>query len=220
MGALKDLTGRRFGRLVVLHRNGSDKHKNAMWLCKCDCGNECSVAGASLWRGCTRSCGCYRKTNRYEQDGNVAKIYLANGAVVLIDADDIELVSKYQWGIIGGYARTAIDGRTTSMHRLIMKEPKGLVVDHINHNGLDNRKSNLRVCTQSNNAMNRKKAINNTSGYIGVIFKKDCNRWEAFIRAEGKRKYLGLFATPELAYEARKEAEEKYFGEFSYQGQR
>lgn len=218
MSALKDLTGQQFGRLVVLRRNGSDKHKNAMWLCRCDCGNECNVVGASLWRGDTRSCGCYRKTNRYEQDGETTKIHLANGTIVLIDTDDVELVSKYQWSIMGGYARTVIDGRTTSMHRLIMKAPDGLVVDHINHNELDNRKNNLRVCTQSNNAMNRKKAINNTSGYIGVVFKKDCNKWEAFIRVDGKRKYLGLFATPELAYEARKEAEEKYFGEFAYQG--
>ena len=218
MSALKDLTGKRFGKLIVLRRSGNDKHKNATWLCQCDCGNRCNVVGANLWRGDTKSCGCYKKTNKYEEDGAVTRIHLTNGSVVLVDTEDVPKISMYQWSIARGYAVATINNKTTSMHRLIMDAKDGFVVDHINHNELDNRKSNLRVCTQSNNAMNRKKASNNTSGYIGVVFKKDCGKWEAFIRVDKKRKYLGLFETPELAHEARKEAEEKYFGEFAYQG--
>ena len=163
MSKFQDLTGRRFGRLVALRPNGNDKYKNVIWLCKCDCGNECCVVGASLRRGKTGSCVCYRKTNRYEIKDSITQIYFASGDVALIDTEDIEIVSKYQWKIVGGYARTKIDDKTISMHRLITKAEEGFVVDHINHNGLDNRKSNLRICTQSNNAMNRKKPINNTS---------------------------------------------------------
>lgn len=54
----KDLTGQRFGRLIVIERRGSDKHHNALWLCKCDCGEECIVNGKALRHGDTRSCGC------------------------------------------------------------------------------------------------------------------------------------------------------------------
>lgn len=58
---MKDLTGKRFGKLVVIKRAGSDKHKNATWLCKCDCGNETIVSGAYLRQGETRSCGCLQR---------------------------------------------------------------------------------------------------------------------------------------------------------------
>lgn len=218
MSKLKDLTGQRFGRLTVLERNGSDSYKNALWLCQCECGNLHTVAGHSLWRGETRSCGCLRKTNTYRIEGDVSYIVCASGDEIIVDTEDLDILKQYQWGVIRGYATTNFNRTTTSLHRIVTNAPKGYVVDHINHNTLDNRKCNLRVCTQSNNAMNRKKAINNTTGYVGVVYKKDCHKWEASIRVDKKRKYLGLYETPELAYKARKEAEEKYYGKFAYQG--
>lgn len=67
MGRAKDLTGRRYGRLTVIERRGSDKHGNAMWLCKCDCDNEIVVRGDKLRSGNTKSCGCYKKDKMKEQ---------------------------------------------------------------------------------------------------------------------------------------------------------
>jgi hypothetical protein len=63
MSALKNLVGQRFGRLVVLERAGSTKHKKALWRCKCDCGNETIVCGSTMLKGETKSCGCITKEN-------------------------------------------------------------------------------------------------------------------------------------------------------------
>ena len=83
--------------------------------------------------------------------------------------------------------------KTVLMHRVIMDAPKGMDVDHINGNGLDNRKENLRICTRSQNLHNSKKPSTNTSGYKGVIWNKQCRKWQAKIHTSGKTRHLGLF---------------------------
>lgn len=89
----------------------------------------------------------------------MAKITLKSGETVLIDDEDLEFLSQYNWYLIKGrhtnYAATSINGRAVIMHRIINKTPTHLVTDHINRNGLDNRKSNLRSVTKSMNALNR-----------------------------------------------------------------
>ena len=95
------------------------------------------------------------------------------------------------------------------MHRFIMNFPKGKYVDHINHNTLDNRKCNLRICNNADNIRNGKPRVNNTTGYNGVYFDK--NRYVARIKVNYKNIYLGSFIKLEDAVKARKEAEEKYF---------
>ena len=104
------------------------------------------------------------------------------------------------------------------MHRLIMGkfEDDGLVIDHINHNTLDNRKHNLRICTESDNSKNKSLPSNNTSGVVGVSFNKKYNKYETYITINYKRKSLGLYDSIEDAIKTRKDAEEKYFGEYSY----
>ena len=109
------------------------------------------------------------------------------------------------------------------MHNLVMDNlSKEFIVDHIKHSELgenscnDNRKQNLRKTNQSKNSMNRRIQSNNTSGTTGVRFRKDQNRWVARIKINGKEKHLGTFMNYEDAVEARKKAEEKYFGEYSY----
>lgn len=101
------------------------------------------------------------------------------------------------------------------MHRYIMNAPKGKSVDHINaitDEENDNRKSNLRVCTQSQNRQNYKGVNpNNTSGYIGVTWDKVHNKWFAHIRVNWKQKNLGYYDNIEDAIAARKAGEEKYF---------
>lgn len=101
------------------------------------------------------------------------------------------------------------------MHRLLMTSPTGTMVDHINGNGLDNRKENLRVVTNSQNLMNRGKNKNNTSGYKGVLWDKVRNKWIALIGFNNKNIYLGRFFTKNEAAFAYNAKAEELFGEFA-----
>lgn len=89
-------------------------------------------------------------------------------------------------------------------------------VDHINNIKTDNRAINLRYATHSENGMNKSKTSKNTSGIVGVVFDKSRNKWVSRININGKEKHLGRFENIEDAAKARTEAEEIYFGEFSY----
>ncbi len=121
-----------------------------------------------------------------------------------------------------GYVKLTFsyDGRTRSVsaHRLAYymsygKLPK--VIDHANGNGSDNRIDNLREATYQQNRMNSKVRSDNASKVTGVYYRKDCGKWRAEICKDGKRTHLGLFKTKEDAIEARREAEDELFGEFS-----
>lgn len=102
------------------------------------------------------------------------------------------------------------------MHRLIMNAPSDKFVDHINHKRNDNRKHNLRFVTNQQNLMNGKVRATNTSGVTGVVRRRDRDKWQASITINYKTINLGSYNTFEDAVKARKEAEEKYFGEYSY----
>ncbi len=157
--------------------------------------------------------------------GEVYKVPLTKGEYAIIDIEDYALVVKYKWNAKFNksnslyYANTSITIPSTNkrtsitMHRLIMNAGKGVVVDHINGNALDNRRCNLRFATASENSMNRSKTVLNTSGFKGVY--KDKSRWLAKIGIGGKRIYLGTFDTPELAYAAYCAAALKYHKEFA-----
>ena len=100
-------------------------------------------------------------------------------------------------------------------HRFILGELcSNMVVDHINHNTLDNRKENLRICTQHQNTMNCSLSINNKSGCAGVSFSSKLNKWRSYIMVNRKQIHLGCFENIEDAISIRKEAEERYFGEY------
>jgi hypothetical protein len=105
------------------------------------------------------------------------------------------------------------------MHQIIMPLEDGLVPDHIHGPTTrnDNRKSNLRPATQTQNLMNTKLRSNNTSGVKGVRWRKDTGKWTATIWVDKKCISLGCFTEFDNAVKARKEAEEKYFGDFSYE---
>jgi len=154
------------------------------------------------------------------------EIPLTQNQIALIDDEDFELVSAYKWCAAWSpcaksfYAKTTIrkpDGKQTAlkMHRLIMNAQPGEEVDHIHHLTLDNRKSELRLCTGSQNQQNRGAQSNNTSGYKGVCWNKQKQKWMAQICLNGKRKNLGLFATPELAHEAYCKAAYELHGDFA-----
>ena len=145
----------------------------------------------------------YAEIILYDRDQN-------EKARTLIDLEDIERCKDIKWGYSSGYVDSSI-GR---LHRYIMNCPNDLVVDHINHNTLDNRKENLRICTIQENSCNRKLGKNNKTGKVG-IFQLQNKKWQALLTYQGISHNLGIFDTKEDAIKARQQAERDYFGEFS-----
>jgi len=148
-------------------------------------------------------------------------IGLTCSKVAIVDDDTFDYLNQWKWQYDGhGYAsrRETIGykkSKTVLMHREIIGTPKGMETDHINGNGLDNRKSNLRICTTSQNGMNRDKQLNNTSGYKGVRFDKRGGKWQAYIRFDHKFVHLGLFIDAKEAAKAYDIAALRLFGKFA-----
>lgn len=143
-----------------------------------------------------------------------------HGEEVLIDDEDFDTLSKFRWFIdVRGYVVSSWRFNGTAgthyLHRMIMNAPARMEVDHTNHNKLDNRKENLRVCTRSQNARNTHKHVGNTSGYKGVSIDSSRNKWQAHIKVEGRRINLGRFDDVLLAAKTYDLAAKKYFGEFA-----
>jgi hypothetical protein len=119
-----------------------------------------------------------------------------------------------------GYIDIGFKGKLIRAHRLIWLMHHGYMpefLDHINGVRNDNRLENLRVATRTQNQMNLKKRIDNSSGCSGVFWNKQRNKWAARIQINKKAKHIGLFSTIEDAIVARKIAEQKLFGEFARQ---
>lgn len=148
----------------------------------------------------------------FEKDG-IGHVPLANGEWALIDAEDYNKVKHCNWAKekSRGYALSCTRHKV-SMHRLIMDTPADLLTDHINHNKLDNRKSNLRFCTASQNQWN-KPSYGGTSKYKGVSRRR--NKWKASIGKNNKSHHIGYFDTEEEAALAYNAKAKKYFGEFA-----
>ena len=158
-------------------------------------------------------------TYDFDYDTNIATGYTRKGQPFYFDIEDYDKIKEYKWHIsLDGYVISGTsknNQKEIRMHRLIMDCPKGKVVDHIDHCKSNNCKSNLRICSHSENGKNRSISKNNTSGITGVTWKKRDKRWEAQITVDNKIIHLGYFKTIEEAAKARKEAEIKYFGEFA-----
>ena len=127
---------------------------------------------------------------------------------MFIDLADYPLVSKYTWGIssngyVISYSLRRKTGKLIHLHRLLTDCPPNMKVDHINHNRLDNRRENLRVCTSQQNNLNVRKYAKSTSKYKGVTYCKQLNKWRAKTKHLGKTISLGYYDTEEegaLAY--------------------
>jgi hypothetical protein len=143
------------------------------------------------------------------------EIKLSNGQIALIDKGDFMRLNKFKWHFVGGYAARKESGKTIYMHREIKNALKGTEVDHINNNGLDNRASNLRIVTRTQNNQNRGMQKSNTSGYKGVVWHKQNQKWWARIQINGKQISLGCFDAIEKAANAYKIASEQYHGSYS-----
>ena len=125
------------------------------------------------------------------------RIRLTQGKFAIVDCEDYDLLSRYKWCAAKDsstyYAVRSRRGKQVRMHREIMKVPKHLVCDHINHNGLDNRRNNLRICTRQQNTYNQKPMKTGTSKYKGVDWNKRQKKWRARIYYKSRCHYLGYF---------------------------
>jgi len=129
--------------------------------------------------------------------------------------DDSTLVDSYSWSIDGrGYAIATIEGKIKKLHRMIMGEPEGMEVDHINGNKLDNRRENLRAVTKNQNQWNRATNVNSTSGFRGIGWVKSASKWRVRIQVDGNQISLGRYFDLADAIDVRIKAEIKYFGEY------
>lgn len=148
----------------------------------------------------------YAEIILYDKDNNEV-------ARTMISLEYVGVVKDYKWYLKQeGYAFNKEIGY---LHRLIMNPPKDMVVDHINQDKLDNRRDNLRICTDQENKLNHSIYSNNTSGASGVSWSKRYNKWEAQLQVNREVIYLGRYNTKEEAMEARRQAEIEYFGEFA-----
>lgn len=150
-----------------------------------------------------------------------AEIYIYNNKgeyikSAIIDIEDVELCKQYKWCLTkDGYVLSYKNNTFLYLHRLLLGAKNNEYVDHINFNTLDNRKQNLRICTNAQNLQHRSKLTKiNTSGYHGISFDKDKNRWQVEIQYNKKRKFIGYYKNIEDAIKARRQAEDKYYGEY------
>lgn len=234
-----DIIGQRFGKLTVIKIFADNKesgNNKISYVCNCDCGKkDIIVSRGNLLSGKTKSCGCLRreklsinaKKESLEYINHENKYYeciLGDGSSAYFDYEDYDIVHGFRWiknadGYI--FAVTDLDKKRTFLHRLIMSkyyDIDNLQIDHIHgkESRNDNRKSNLRIVTVSQNRMNVGLKKNNKSGVTGVSWSNYYNVWVARITKEGKTYCLGNFTDFDAAVAARKAAEERYFGQYSF----
>lgn len=153
----------------------------------------------------------HKRSTKITVVNGYAQVHVWGRVLALIDVEDISLVKDSLWHVGGGgYAKS---GDHKFMHRLILNAPEGSQVDHINGNKLDNRRSNLRLATASQNRANKGKIVNNTSGYKGVSLSG--KKWAADIAMNKVKVRLGRFDTPEEAAKAYDQAARELHGEFA-----
>lgn len=151
------------------------------------------------------------------------KIRLSKGKQTIVDDKLFEFLNEWKWSVDRrGYAcrsqkaNEITDGvrHQIFLHRVVTECPKGLEVDHINHDTLDNRLVNLRVCTRGQNARNRVLQKNNSSGFTGVSWSSSRQTWIASIRDGVKQRYLGSSRDPLKAAKLYEKAAKKTYGLF------
>lgn len=191
----------------------------------------------SICKSCTHD--CYRErfpvTSRRKippvqsLDGETVKIPLTRGYVAVVDVIDADL-AEVLWSVIKAPNKTAyayhrkpspvVASKYELLHRRVYERVLGRAlnndeqIDHIDGNGLNCRRDNLRLATHAQNQQNKKRRRDNRSGYKGVRYIARRNKWEARIRANGKAIFLGVFDTPETAHEAYVKAARELYGEF------
>lgn len=141
-------------------------------------------------------------------------------ATFIVDVCDVQKIRYHKWRLSCGHVVTGLPskGQQRELSHVVLDIPKEddfKVVDHINGDPLDNTRNNLRICSQSENALNKSFMSNNTSGFIGVSYSKDKDRYDPEIRLGYTRCHLGLTKTIEEAVYKRYVAEQILFGEYA-----
>ena len=151
-------------------------------------------------------------------------IPLTQGKVALVDDGDYESLSKYKWythrnakGKFYAARNINVNGKrkTLRMHVSILGKVDGMMIDHINGSTVDNRRCNLRRCTNAENLRNRGATKSNKSGFKGVTWRNKNNKWHSYIRYNGRAIHLGYFTCLVKAAKAYDEAARRLFGEFA-----
>ena len=233
---LKDLTGQTFGRWTVLERAENEYtsggHSKVMWKCKCNCekGTVKNISANLLLNGHSKSCGCWnlecvklpkkhnRKQNTYDLDSHEYGIgIIEDGSQFIFDKEDYDLISQFCWHKHHQYFEAkdirSVPNKTIYIHKLLMNceyAGRSVKVDHQDGDPSNNRKSNLRIATTSENNANRKS--NGKSGVCGVVWHKRDQIWEVSI----KDIYIGRTPDYGEAVRMRAKAEDEYYGEFGF----
>jgi hypothetical protein len=194
--------------------------------------------GEPKWRSASLCTKCRVKQRRFPEDKNIyivdqkpcRLIPLTKGQWTLVDSEDYDYLT--QWSYVAEYkpktntyyatsygagCALARRAQTMAMTAVVLRLPLGTLIDHINGNSLDNRKSNLRVATHTQNMANRKRGSNNTSGYIGVskVNKTKKQGWLAQVNKDRRCYTLGTFGNPIMAAKVRDKFALMLFGEFA-----
>ena len=160
-------------------------------------------------------CKGYKLLNKIIIEDNYAKLIIKSKKYgvkeVFIDIENIELTKKYIWSLrkdknnFYAISNDYSSGKkqTIILHRFILNPNQNEIIDHINKNGLDNRKLNIRISNKSENRINSRLNKNNTSGYCGVYLNKNSKKYQARYKINGKEKSLGYFDNAEQAYKVR-----------------
>lgn len=154
-------------------------------------------------------------------DQSIKLIPLTKGHTAIVDATDYDWLNQWNWTVFETrglfYAYRKCMKRQIFMHRFIFDAKESEDVDHKDHDGLNNRRNNLRSCVQAQNGCNRGAPKTNTSGFKGVCFNKEAGKWQANIQSNKKQNHLGLYATREDAARAYDAAARELHGEFAFQ---
>jgi hypothetical protein len=221
---LIDLTGQKFGRLLVLEKIKSEDYDYTVWLCQCDCGSDpIVVSGGHLTRSTTITCGCpdCGRTLYFEENDCVVGKFTHSEQIFLIDKESYYKLGLKQMRVVykddDPYLVFTGGGKSVYLHRFLMNAEDADIVDHKNKKTLDNRIANLRICTKQENAFNHKLSKINTSGVSGIVQDKTHKKWVAQITIGGKNLRLGTFEDKADAIVTRLKAEALYFGDFAPQ---
>ncbi len=155
----------------------------------------------------------------HDVNGRFRTIPLTQGKVAIVDAGDYDRLACHKWHakrVGDSFYAARSEGRTMIfMHREILNAPDGLVCDHKNHDALDNRRSNLRICTQAENCRNSRPRKGGTSQYKGVSWHNKAHKWRASICYDGVNKHIGYYDYEQDAAIAYDDMAIELFGEFA-----
>ena len=147
-------------------------------------------------------------------------IALTQNKCAIVDESDYEILSQHKWCVQKHsrtyYATRSSKGKMITMHRLLLDPPEGMCCDHKNHDGLDNRRCNLRLCTNAQNMYNQRLRIGCSSVYKGVSWNRNNGKWRADIQFEGRLRHIGYYDYQIDAAIAYDDKALELFGEFAY----